>query len=268
MKVSIIAGAYNLEHCFSFKKSLESIQQQSFRDFEFIICDDGSSDRTWEILVQFARTDSRVKLIRNQKNIGLAASLNKCLEIAAGEYIARHDCDDYSAPERIQKQLAYLEQHKDISVLGCQAFLFDENGVWGKEHFPPSVRNSDFLFSSPYKHGAVMFRRDVLKKAGGYRVAKETLRAEDYDLFMTLQTFCKGENLEDFLYFFCENQAARKRRKYKYRFDEAKVRFVGFKKLKLLPKGIPYIIKPLIVGIIPAPLLEFLKERRYHRNID
>ena len=152
--------------------------------------------------------------------------------------------------------------------MGCQSYLFDENGVWGKEHFPLSICNNDFLFSSPYKHGAVMFRREVLNKTGGYRVSKETFRAENYDLFMTLQTFCKGENLDEFLYYFCENKAAGKRRKYKYRFDEAKVRFFGFKKLGLLPKGMPYVIKPLIVGAISTPILEALKERRYHRNIE
>ena len=266
MEISVISGAYNLENCFSFRKSMESILNQTFTDFEYIICDDGSSDRTWELLCEFAARDSRIKLIRNEHNCGLAASLNKCIEVSSGEYIARHDCDDYSDPARLEKQLEYMKQHSDICVLGCQSYLFDENGVWGKDNFPEKVEDRDFLFNSPYRHGSVMFRREALLKAGGYRVSKETYRTEDYDLFMTMQTFCKGENLRDYLYSFCENSSAKKRRKYRYRIDEAKVRLRGFKKLGLFPKAIPYVVKPLVVGLIPQGLLDRLKDRHYHRK--
>ena len=211
MKISVIAGAYNVENCFSFRSSMESILEQSFGDIEFIICDDGSSDNTWELLNGFAGKDKRIKLLRNEKNLGLAASLNKCIGAAEGKYIARHDCDDYSHKERLKKQFDHMETHKDVCVLGCQSYLFDKNGVWGKDKFPEKVENKDFLFSSPYRHGSVMFRKEALIKAGCYRVARETYRAEDYDLFMNMQTFCKGENLSEYLYYFCEDTAARKR---------------------------------------------------------
>lgn len=260
--VSIISGAYNIENCFSYKKSIESVLSQTFSDFEFIICDDGSSDKTYDILSEYAELDSRIKLIRNEQNLGLAASLNKCIDIAQGDFIARHDCDDYSAPERIEKQLSYMLAHPDVSLLGTASYLFDEDGVFDEEHFPLEVTNQDFLFTSPYKHGSVMFRKDVLIKAGGYRVAKETYRTEDYDLFMTLQTFAKGKNLDEPLYYFCDNRGTKNRRKYKYRIDEAKVRAKGFKKLGLLPRGIPYIIKPLIVGLIPSKILQKAQSKR------
>ena len=152
--------------------------------------------------------------------------------------------------------------------MGCQSFLFDDQGVWGKDTFPKNVTNKDFLFSSPYKHGAVVFRKEALLQAGGYRIAKETRRAEDYDLFMTIQTFGKGENLDEYLYYFCEDLHARKRRKYRYRFDEAKVRFRGFYKLGLLPKGILYVMKPLLAGLIPDWLLEKMKDRYYDRKLE
>lgn len=260
--VSIVSGAYNLEGCFSFHKSMDSILEQTLEDFEFIICDDGSTDNTWELLRKYADQDSRIKLLRNEKNLGLAASLNRCIEKAGAEYIARHDLDDYCSKDRLQKQVEHLEQHEEISLLGCASYLFDENGIWGKETFPLEVTNKDFLFTSPYKHGSVVFRREALLKAGCYRVAKETYRAEDYDLFMTMQTFCRGANLPDYLYYFCEDNNTRKRRKYRYRIDEAKVRWKGFKKLKLLPKGIIYVVKPLIVGLMPAGVLERLRKRR------
>lgn len=266
MEVSIITGAYNLESCFSFQKSMESILNQTHTDFEFIICDDGSIDGTWELLSSFAVRDDRIKLIRNERNLGLAVSLNKCLELSSGKYIARHDCDDYSDASRLKKQLEYMKQHSGVCVLGCQSYLFDENGVWGKDKFPEKVADRDFLFTSPYRHGAVMFRREALIKAGGYRVAKETYRTEDYDLFMTMQTFCKGENLNEYLYWFCENSSAKKRRKYRYRIDEAKVRFRGFKKLGLFPSAVPYVAKPLVVGLIPQSMLDKLKDRHYKRR--
>lgn len=267
-ETSVIVGAYNVCNCFSFEKSMQSILNQSYKDFELIICDDGSTDKTWEILQHYAQTDSRIKLLRNNRNIGLAATLNKCLEASSGQIIARHDCDDYCTADRLDKQVNYLKLHKDIGVLGCNAYLFDERGVWGKETFPSVVTNRDFLFNSPYKHGSVVFRKEALLKVGGYRVAKETYRTEDYDLFMTLQEFTKGENLQEYLYFFCEDKNARKRRRYRYRINEARVRYRGFKKLNLLPKGFPYVIKPLIVGLIPAPLLDAIKNSFYDRKIN
>ena len=258
-RLSIVSGAYNIEKCYSFKKSIDSVLSQSFSDFEFIICDDGSTDNTWVLLSEYANKDSRIKLLQNDHNLGLAASLNKCIEASSADLIARHDLDDYNAPDRFEKQLAFLELHPEVSVLGTCVFLFDENGVWGSETFPEKICNRDFLFTSPYKHGSVIFRREALLQAGGYRVAKETYRTEDYDLFMTLQTFCQGANLGERLYYFCEDKNTRSRRKYRYRIDEAKVRYRGFKKLNLLPRGFFYVIKPLIVGLIPSSILAWLK---------
>lgn len=266
LKVSVISGAYNIGSCFSFDRSMRSILEQTHAELEFIICDDGSTDNTWELLSEYAKSDERIRLIKNDQNKGLAYSLNRCIELASGELIARHDCDDYSAPDRLERQIEYMKEHPEISLLGTQVYLFDENGVWGKEKFPESVENRDFLFVSPYQHGSVMFRREALLKAGGYRVAKETRRCEDYDLFMSMQTFSRGANMQEYLYYFCENKSARKRRKYRYRIDEMKVRFKGFKKLSLMPRGFFYAIKPLIVGLIPSPILEGLKKKRKRRE--
>lgn len=265
-RVSIISGAYNISKCYSFDKSILSILEQTFSDFEFIICEDGSSDNTWELLTAYAERDSRIKLLRNAKNLGLAASLNKCIAAAEGEYIARHDCDDYAAPDRIEKQVSYLDEHRDVGLVGSFAYLFDEEGVWGEMKFPVEITKKDFLFCSPHQHGSVVFRKEVLLKADCYRVAKETRRTEDYDLFMRIHAFAKSANLPEFLYYFCEDKNTLGRRKYRYRIDEAKVRYRGFKSLGLLPKGIFYVIKPLVVGLIPARLLAFLKNKFLKRR--
>ena len=260
--LSVITGASNVAECKYFARSVMSVLEQTFSDFEFIICDDGSSDATYAKLCEYADKDPRIKLIRNEKNLGLVETLNKCLAIAEGKYIARHDCDDYNDPTRFEKQITYLEEHPDIALLGTAVYLFDDSGVWDKETMPRRVENRDFLFNNPYKQGSVTFRREALERAGGYRVAKETVRNEDYDLFMRIQTFARGENLEEALYYFCEDGAARKRRKYRYRINEARVRAKGFKALGLLPKGALYVIKPLIVGLIPSFILTRLQKRR------
>ena len=265
-RVSIISGAYNVANVFSFHASMSSILAQSFEDFEYIICDDGSEDSTWELLCEYAKKDKRIKLLQNEKNMGLAFSLNRCIEVSTGEYIARHDLDDYSHKERLAKQVEFLDNNKDISLLGTQAYLFDKNGIWGKEHFPLSVGKKDFLFTSPYQHGAMMIRRNALLEVGCYRVAKETRRAEDYDLFMTMHTKFNGANLDELLYYFCEDDSSLKRRKYKYRIDDVKVRFRGFKRLGLMPKGFFYAIKPIFVGLIPAKMLNKLKKKRARRE--
>ena len=265
--LSIISGAYNLENCFSFKKSISSILEQTFSDFEFIICDDGSSDGTYDVLADFARKDQRIVLIRNEKNLGLAATLNRCISIAKGDYIGRHDCDDYSSPERFERQIKYLSEHPEVDILGTGAFLFDQNGVYDKVLFPENVKKSDFLFNSPYQHGSVIFRRDILEKANGYTVSKITRRTEDYDLFMRVFPYAKCENLPEHLYYFLEDQKTLKRRKYRYRIDEARVRYRGFKSLGLLPLGLPYVIKPLIVGLIPSFILQSLRRKRRRKQI-
>ena len=176
--------------------------------------------------------------------------------------------DDCAAPERLEKQLLYMESNKDIGVLGTFSYLFDENGVWGKMQFPIEITKKDYLFCSPHQHGSVMFRKEVLVEADGYRVAKETRRAEDYDLFMRIHTFAKSANLPEYLYYFCEDKNTLKRRKYRYRIDEAKVRYKGFKMLGLLPAGMIYVVKPLIVGIIPARILMWLKNIFLRRKKD
>ena len=251
-----------MESCFSFKKSIESILSQTFTDFEFLICDDGSSDNTYQILTEFAKIDSRIVLLKNEKNLGLAATLNRCIEESRGKYIARHDCDDYACADRLEKQVRYLEEHPEVGMLGTAAFLFDESGVYDTVTFPRKVTNNDFLFNSPYQHGSMVFRREALTDAGGYTVSKVTRRTEDYELFMRMQKTVKGENLPEPLYYFLEDEKALKRRKYRYRIDEAKVRYRGFKSLGLLPRGILYVIKPLIVGLIPMKLLAKMRKKR------
>lgn len=261
--ISVIMGAYQIEKLSTFDKAITSILSQTLTQLEFIICDDGSTDSTWDLLSQYARKDVRIRLLHNEQNQGLAFTLNRCIQASRGQYIARQDADDISTPDRLEKQLAFLRTHKTIQFVGCHVVLWDEHGQWGKRCFPELPTAKDFLFTMPFVHGALMFRKESLQKANGYRVAKETRRAEDYDLLMRMYALgMRGYNIQESLYEFCEDQAAQKRRKYCYRIDEAIVRWKGFSALHLLPYGIPYVIKPLLVGLLPKRVLRFLKRSR------
>lgn len=261
--ISILTGIYNTPDLPILQKAVESIRQQTFTDWEWIICDDGSTDTTYEKIQSLIQGDDRIRLIRNETNQGLAASLNHCLKHAKGGYIARMDADDGCDPRRLEKQTQFLNENPEYQLVGTAARLFDENGVWGQRKMPEVPEKGDFLWGSPFIHPAIMIRRDALLAVHGYRVAKETRRTEDYDLFMRLyEKGYRGYNLQEELYDFREDKRARKRKKYRYRIDEAKIRWEGFRLLGLMPKGIVYVLKPLIVGLIPYPLLVRLRGDR------
>lgn len=259
-KISVIMGCYNIEHLWSFPHAMNSILHQTMTDFEFIICDDGSTDRTYQCLLDWQQRDPRIRLLHNRENRGLAYSLNRCLSVARGDYIARQDADDISSPDRFEKQLAYLCENPSTAFVGSNVYLFDRSGVWGKRPTPTHPTKRDFLFTTPFVHGSLMFRKEVLRSVNGYCVSKETTRAEDYELEMRLYAIGMfGANTAEYLYFYLEDTAAQARRKYKYRIDEAKIRFRGFRSLGLMPKAAPYVIKPLVVGLIPAPLMRMIR---------
>lgn len=259
-KVSIIMGVLNAEK--RVIDSVKSIQNQSFENFEFIICDDGSSDNTVKILKNIAKKDKRIIVIENENNIGLARTLNKCIDIAKGEYIARMDDDDFSYEDRIKLQVEFLDNNLEYAFVSSAIDSYDgENVLSNIKLRCKEPKKEDFLWGNCFVHPATMFRADKLKEVGGYRVAKETRRAEDYDLFMRMyENGMKGFNIEIPLLRYYINPVAMKKRKYIYRVDEVIVRYKGFKSLGLLPKGLVYVIKPLVVGLIPNGILYNVKK--------
>lgn len=262
-RLSVVMGVYNIALLEIFRRAVASVLGQTMANFEFIICDDGSTDSTWNILSSLAETDKRIILVRNDKNRGLAYALNHCIEVAKGEFIARQDADDISSRERFEKQIEFLDTHLDISIVGSNVTLWDESGVWGERVFPEYPKPNDFLFTQPFVHGALMLRKHALMTVNGYRVSPETYRTEDYDLLMRMYAVgLQGANIQENLYYFLENSASQRRRKYRYRVDEAVVRWRGFWSLGLMPKALPFVIKPLVVGLIPCSLLNRLKRLR------
>jgi len=198
-KVSVVMSVYNSERYLL--EAVESILRQTFTDFEFIIVDDGSTDGTWEILTSYATEDPRIVLIRNEKNIGLTQSLNKGLVLARGEYIARQDADDVSEPERLEKQVAYLEAYPLVGLVGTAYEIISGDGQLLTTVYPPTDNGAlqeRLLEGNCFCHGAVVFRRICLAHVGGYREAFRT--AQDHDLWLRISEHFDLASLPDRLY--------------------------------------------------------------------
>ena len=262
-KISVIMGAYNSEK--NIENAIESIRNQTYKNWEMIICDDASSDNTYTILQKWGKKDNRIIPIRNKRNLGLARTLNHCLKYVKGEYVARMDDDDWSYPERFQKQLEFLEANLEYDFVSSAIYIFDGERITSKQEVKNvKPEKKDFLWNSPFVHPATMFRTESIKRVNGYRYAKETRRAEDLDLFMRMYaTGMKGYNLSEALLKYYVNPIAMKKRKYKYRIDEAVLKFKGYKMLGLMRKGLVYVMKPLILGLIPKRMILFLQWKFY-----
>lgn len=263
-KISVIMGIYNIKKVNDLLECMHSIKKQTLSDFEFIICDDGSDKKTKNVLDKLVDEDRRIRLIKNDVNSGLAYSLNKCIEVSNGTYIARQDDDDYSNLDRLQKQFEIIQTNPQFSIVGTSMFLLNDEGVWGQRKVKEYPQKEDFLWGTQFFHPTVIMRKSDVLKVGGYRQAKETRRAEDYDLFVRMYAAgMKGYNIQEPLYYYREDINSYKKRKYQYRVDEAILRYKSFRLLGLMPRGIMYIIKPLLIGIIPTKLMMKYRVKKY-----
>ena len=265
-RVSVIMGVYNAKNKRMINQSLKSVFSQTFQNFELIICDDGSTNLCAAYLKKIAQKSEKVRLIRNEKNMGLAYSLNRCLDMAQGEYIARMDIDDISSEDRFEKQVIFLDKHPSFAFVGSSIILFDEEGEWGTRKYKACPVKKDFLRYSPFVHPSAMFRREVLQSVGGYCTRWYTRRTEDYDLFLRLyQGGYIGYNIQELLYRYREGEDTYDRRVYQDRIAEAYVRMIGFWKLGLYPVAIPFVLKPLCVGIVPQNWIRRYRKWTYKR---
>lgn len=168
--------------------AIESVLSQDFKDFEFVIVDDGSRDRTPSILRRWAARDPRIVIVRSSRNEGIPAALNRGLAVARGKYVARQDADDLCERGRYCRQIEVLDRERDVVLVSAGYDLINAEGKWiGREmrFEPPEVLKYLLTFSNAVGgHGQVMFRRDVVVALGGYR--EEFAWCEDYDLWTRL----------------------------------------------------------------------------------
>lgn len=258
MKISVLMGLYNTRNKEILEKSLKSILNQTYKNFELIICDDGSTNDCFKWAKDICNNDTRVIFIENSSNRGLAYTLNRCLNEAHGEYIARMDDDDESHLDRFEKQVKFLDNNPEYDIVGSNMNLFNDNGIWGKRKYKEIPQAKDFLYRVAVAHPTIMCRAEALKRVNGYRDIPQTLRVEDYDLFMRM--FAKGSKIYNFqepIFNYREDANGAKKKKYRFRFNEMWVRFNGFKELKILNlKTFLFVIKPLIAGLIPQKTIK------------
>jgi len=190
-KVSVLMPVYNGESHVS--TAIDSILAQTFTNFEFLVIDDGSTDST--AAIARAYDDPRLRFVENQRNLGIAATLNRGLGLARGDFIARMDADDISHPLRLEKQVAYLERHFDVGVLGTACQYIDESGNPGLVWSPPlehTLLNWQLCFHCPLPHPSVIVRKEILSEVGGYA---EVRYAEDYELWRRIAAMTRMASL-------------------------------------------------------------------------
>jgi glycosyltransferase involved in cell wall biosynthesis len=206
--LTVILPAYNADNYI--RAAVQSILDQTFRDFEFIIINDGSTDNTLAILQQLANADARIKLI-TRPNTGYVVALNQGIALARGEFIARMDADDISLPQRFEKQLAYLQAHPQCVLLGTNVAQMDQDGAvigpmsdiaFGHDQINHALLRRGW----PIVHPSIIARTSAIKSIGGYIPA--FCPNEDHDLFLKLAEIGQVENLPEVLVHYRKHAAS------------------------------------------------------------
>ncbi|SLM46416.1 putative Glycosyl transferase, family 2 [Nitrospira japonica] len=195
-KVSVVMSVYQGEQYL--EEALRGVLNQTWRDYEFIIVDDGSTDDTALILNNHAERDRRIKLLKNEHNLGLTKSLNRALSIVQGEYVARQDADDVSMRRRLESQVKLMESRPQVGLVGTACRVIDAEGRALGDYVWPTSDTAirwHMLFHNAFCHSSVMWRRSAFgehepRYDEGYRYS------QDYALWTVLLRSAKAENLE------------------------------------------------------------------------
>jgi len=192
-KVSVVMAVFNGEKYLG--QAIDSILGQTFTDFEFIIVDDGSTDATSQIIQGYG--DARIRFILNEENIGLTRSLNKGLSLASGAYIARMDGDDVSLPERLAKQVEFMDANREVGACGTWAMDIDQEGkIIGKRETFAGDQLNNFYWRSALTHSSAMFR---FSQTSGPRYDETARVSQDYDLWLRIAAENKLGTLPEYL---------------------------------------------------------------------
>ena len=258
--VSIIMGAYNAGK--TIREAIESILGQEFTDWEFVICDDGSTYDTLAICREYdAVYPGRFHVLANQNNRKLSATLNRCLSVARGKYIARMDADDISKPTRLAKQVAVLESRPEIDLVGTAMQRFGDRGAAGIVMPPERPNRFTLRRSIPFCHATIMARNSMYKEVGGYNESSRTARSQDVDLwFRFFDHGFVGINLNEPLYLVREDLAAISRRTFRTRWNGFLISINGYRRLNY---PLHWYVRPFVQlskGFIPFRVQEWYRE--------
>lgn len=200
-KITVLMSVYNSEQYLA--EAIDSILNQTFEDFEFLIINDGSRDRSLNIIKSY--NDTRIRLI-DRENRGLTASLNQGIQLAKGEYIARQDSDDVSIPGRLEKEVKFLDSNLNVAMIGSNYTIMDEAGkhlITTNVFTHPKDLKLAQVTCNQYGHGSVMMRTRVVRKCKGYD--KKVGYVEDYDLWTRISRVADIANFQEPLYLYRRN---------------------------------------------------------------
>lgn len=265
-KISILMGIYNCEN--TLEDAIESILRQTYQNWELIMCDDGSSDNTYQVALEYRdRYPEKIIVIQNEKNMRLAATLNHCAQYATGKYIARMDGDDISVAERFEKQVDFLEKHPEYDLVGTYMKAFDEDGDRNIIAIKDKPLKTDLPKFNPFHHATIMMKKSVFDSLGGYRISELTTRAEDVDLwFRFFARGYRGYNLSEPLYLVREDTATFSRRTFKHSLEASKVLINGIKMLGLPLGYYLFAAKPIVSQVTPAGLKKMFRKGMDKKN--
>ena len=254
-KISVLMSVRNGEKYLH--KSIPSILSQSFKDFEFIICDDGSTDKTLDVLISYQSQDNRIVILRNEKSMGLAYSLNLCIKNSKSNILARQDADDYSEPNRLEKQYSFVIDNPQYAIVGtCWYNVFsDGRKVKNPVKELPAAINQ--VKGGLYMHPSWMMRKDQLAKVDFYTVNRHTLRSQDYHLVMkVLGAGMKLYNMQEYLYDYTMDERTMGRsRNWRRVKDLMWIRWDAYRRNHLPLWCYIYIFKPVLTNILPKSLM-------------
>ena len=255
-------GIYNCAP--TLQEALDSLYAQTYQDFEIIMCEDGSTDNTYEVALENKKLHSNIVLLKNPYNMGLNQTLNNCLAVASGEYIARMDGDDLCDPTRFEKQVRFLDEHTEYAITSNAMIHFDENGEFGRGIAKEGeVSKSIFNYGSPFCHAPCMVRKEAYDAVGGYTVDPKLLRVEDYHLWMKMYAAgYRGYNLGEYLYSMRDDSNAVIRRNVMARMNGIYVHWIAYKTLRLsFPLFLRYAVCNLIKAYMPIFIYNY-----YHKQ--
>lgn len=259
-RITVLMGIFNCES--TLVKALDSLETQTYLGFKVVLCDDGSNDETLKVAKKYAALHNNIIVIQNEHNMGLNFTLNHCLEYADTEYVARMDGDDISQPSRFEKEISFLDEHKEYAVVSSPMIYFDEQGDFRTEIGKGEIRKDHFVHGSPICHATCMMRTEALKSVGGYAVDKRLLRVEDYNLWFRMYAAgYKAYELKEPLYKMLDDRNAKARRNWKARKNEMYCIRTGFKMLGLPWYYQVYSLRPLIAHFAPKWIYDL-----YHRR--
>lgn len=259
--ISVIMPVYNAGDFLV--EAIESIRNQTYKNWELIAVDDGSRDKSWEILNKYGKKDKRIKIFRFRAHKGLAPALNFAIKKAKGRYLARMDADDISHQARFEKQLQYLTQHKEVILVGSQVAMIDTKGkLIGKKSFPTDHQTiyKMMIERMPVQHASILAYTKFFK----HYLYQNHTTAEDVSIFFKLLTKGKFANIKETLYRYRlhhDSNSLKNPKKTFYLTLKSRIKAIMYWGYKPSVKGVFInILQCLAVSVLPNSFILYLYE--------